>query len=191
MKTAVLVFGRMNPPTSGHEKVVNKVRSIAQKEKGDPFVYLSHTQDPKKDPLDYSTKIRIAQKAFGPVVKRTKSTTIIQVFQEIEAMGYTRVIFVVGSDRLSGMEFVKKANGKDYNFDEIKITSAGERDPDSNDVDGMSASRAREAVKTADNVDAEWVDSEGKARPSFRSGLPKAIQRDAEKIWKAVEKGLK
>ena len=178
MKTAVITFGRMNPPTIGHEKLVNKVRAVARLESGDPLIFLSHTQNAKKDPLDYSTKISLATKAFGKIVKRSKSNTIIKVMQELENR-YDNVILVVGSDRLDEMRtFLTKYNGKDYTFDSIKVVSAGERDPDAEGVSGMSASRMREYAKQ-DNIE------------EFTKGLPNNIKKDAKKIMNKVRKVLK
>ena len=183
MKTAVFSFGRMNPPTTGHQKLVDKVRTVARLEKGDPLIYLSHTfQDKKdengyKDPLDYNTKIKYAQKAFGKLVIRSDKRIIVDILKELESQGYTDVVMVVGSDRMRGMEFIKKANGKDYNFDSIELTSAGQRDPDADGVEGMSASKMREF---AANDDLE----------NFKQGLAKSLQRDAEKIMKNVQKGM-
>ena len=178
MKTAVITFGRMNPPTIGHEKLVNKVRAVARLESGDPLIFLSHTQNAKKDPLDYSTKISLATKAFGKIVKRSKSNTIIKVMQELENK-YDNVILVVGSDRLDEMRtFLTKYNGKDYTFDSIKVVSAGERDPDAEGVSGMSASRMREYAKQ-DNIE------------EFTKGLPNNIKKDAKKIMNKVRKVLK
>ena len=183
MKTAVFSFGRMNPPTTGHQKLVDKVRTVARLEKGDPLIYLSHTfQDSKdengyKDPLDYNTKIKLAQKAFGKVVVRSDKRIIVDILKELESKGYTDIVMVVGSDRLKSMEFVKKVNGKDYNFNSIKLTSAGQRDPDADGVEGMSASKMRELAAT-NNLN------------QFKDGLAKNLQRDAEKIMKDVQKGM-
>ena len=82
MSKTVITFGRMNPPTIGHQKVVDKVKAEAKKQGAMPHVYLSHSQDAKKNPLDYNTKIRIARKAFGPVIERSKSRTIIELLKE-------------------------------------------------------------------------------------------------------------
>ena len=81
---AVFTFGRMNPPTVGHEKLVNKVRTVARQEGGQPFIYLSHSQDAKKNPLIYLDKIKFVQKAFGKIAVRSKAKTVIQVLQELE-----------------------------------------------------------------------------------------------------------
>lgn len=177
MKTAVFAFGRMNPPTVGHEKLVNKVRSVARLEKGDPLIYLSHTQNDKKDPLHHNEKVKYAKKAFGKVVIKSNAKTIGEVLQELEKQGYTDVVMVVGSDRLNSVEYIKKYNGKDYNFDSINITSAGERDPDAEGVEGMSASKMR-ALASENDLE------------QFSSGLPKNLQRTAEKVMKDVRRGM-
>ena len=167
----------MNPPTVGNEKLVNKVRAVARAHKGDPLIYLSHTHKLPKDPLDYNNKIKLAKKAFGRIVKMSRANTIIKVLQELEKK-YDEVVLVVGSDRVSDFrELVNKYNGKDYTFDTIDVVSAGERDPDADDVSGMSASKMRELATKEDLKE-------------FKSGLPRNLQRDAENIMKMVRKGL-
>jgi nicotinic acid mononucleotide adenylyltransferase len=177
MSKAVFSFGRMNPPTIGHEKLVNKVRAVARAHKGDPLIYLSHTHKLPKDPLEYKDKIKLAKKAFGNIVKMSRANTIIKVLQELEKK-YDEVVLVVGSDRVSDFrELVNTYNGKDYTFDTIDVVSAGERDPDADDVSGMSASKMRELATNED-------------LKQFKSGLPRNLQRDAENIMKMVRKGL-
>ena len=73
MKKVVIAFGRMNPPTVGHEKLVTKIKSVARKNRATPLLYLSHSQDKKKNPLSYEDKIRLAKKAFGPLVQKSNS----------------------------------------------------------------------------------------------------------------------
>ena len=177
MSKAVFTFGRMNPPTIGHEKLVNKVRAVAKIHKGDPLVYLSHTHKLPKDPLEYSVKIKLVKKAFGNIVKISRSNTIIKVLQELEKK-YDEIVLVVGSDRIREFdEFLNKYNGKDYSFDTIKVVSAGERDPDAEGAEGMSGTKMRELASQED-------------LKSFKSGLPRNLQRDAENIMKSVRKGL-
>ena len=177
MSKVVFSWGRMNPITIGHQKLVDKVRAVARLEGGDPLIFLSHSQDSKKNPLDYNQKIKLAQKAFGNTVIRSRSNTIIKVLQELEKK-YNEVILVVGSDRVSDMRtLLEKYNGKDYTFDTITVVSAGERDPDAEDVSGMSASKMRAAAKDND-------------LESFKNGLPPLLQRDAEKIMNDVRKGM-
>lgn len=177
MSKAVFTFGRMNPPTIGHEKLVNKVRAAARAHKGDPLIYLSHTHKLPKDPLEYSEKIKLAKKAFGNIVKMSRSNTIIKVLQELEKK-YDEIVLVVGSDRVNEFdEFLNKYNGKDFSFDTIKTVSAGERDPDAEGAEGMSATKMRELAAKEDLM-------------NFKTGLPRNLQRDAENIMKSVRKGL-
>ena len=200
MKKIVFTFGRMNPPTIGHAKLVDKVQSVAKSEKADARVYLSHTQNSKKDPLSYKEKIRLAKKAFGAVMQESNSKTLIQILKELESDGYTDIVAVFGGDRIGEMEtLIKKYNGKDYNFDSIKVVSAGERDADSTDpsikkkkkhvtkVSEMSASAMRELAKENQIDDYE---EDGKKYIGFRKGLPKKLQGDAERIAKAVVSNL-
>jgi hypothetical protein len=170
MKKVVFTFGRLNPPTIGHQKLVDKVESVAKKNGADAKVYLSHTQNNKKDPLDYKSKYKYASAAFGKSVVNSKARTPIDILQELEKQGYTDVIMIVGSDRLSAMGFIKKYNGKEYKFNSIQIMSAGERDPDAEGVEGMSASKMR-AAAIEGNFDA------------FKSGLPPKIQKFAKRIY--------
>ena len=205
MKKIVFTFGRMNPPTIGHEKLVKKVQDVAKSESADARVYLSHTSvqtDPKnkKDPLNYRQKIKYATKAFGSIMQESDSKTLIQILKEIEQSGYTDIVAVFGGDRIREMEtLIKKYNGKDYNFDSIQVVSAGERDPDSTDpkakkkkkhvtkVSEMSASAMRELAKEGQLDDYE---EDGKKYIGFRKGLPKKLQGDAEKVMKDVQANL-
>ena len=171
MKKVVFSFGRMNPPTSGHQKLVTKVKAIAKQQNADARIYLSHSQNKKKDPLDYNTKINIAKKAFGSIVTTSGSKTIVQILQELERVGYTDITMVVGSDRVKGFkDLLTKYNGKDYAFNSIKVMSAGQRDPDADDVSGMSASKMRALAVGGDFN-------------SFKAGLPKNAQSMAKQIF--------
>ena len=98
MKLAVFTFGRMNPPTIGHEKLINKLRKVARMSRGHPLLFASQSQDAKKNPLDYNTKIRILKTSFGQIVQRTNSNTIMKVMAELQDKGYDAVILVAGSD---------------------------------------------------------------------------------------------
>ena len=169
MSKAVFTFGRMNPPTIGHEKLVNKVRAAARAHKGDPLIYLSHTHKLPKDPLEYSEKIKLAKKAFGNIVKMSRSNTIIKVLQELEKK-YDEIVLVVGSDRVNEFdEFLNKYNGKDFSFDTIKTVSAGERDPDAEGAEGMSATKMRELAAKED-------------LKNFKTGLPRNLQKKGIKV---------
>jgi predicted kinase len=175
MSKAVITWGRLNPVTIGHEKLVNKVKSEAKKRGAMPHVYISHTQDKKKNPLDYNTKYNFARKAFGSVVTKSNAKTIIQVLQEVEKMGHNEVTVIVGSDRVSEFKtFTSKYNGKDYTFDKLEVISAGERDPDAEGVSGMSASKMR-AVAQAGDYD------------SFKTGTPsKMSEKDKKAMYDKI-----
>jgi len=171
--TAVMAFGRMNPPTIGHAKLVDAIKS----QPGDPFIFLSQSQKPKTDPLSFQDKLRYAKFFFPNVtIGNPEVKTIIQALQKVESLGYQQLIYVAGSDRLQSFEeLLNKYNGKDYTFKSIKVVSAGERDPDADGAEGMSASKMRQAA--ADN-DIE----------SFKQGVPQ--QEVADEMFAAVRKGM-
>ena len=175
MTKAVIAFGRMNPPSVGHEKLAKKISNEARKRKAMPHIYLSHSQDKKKNPLNYNDKIKYARKAFGKMVTKSSARSIIEVFKELEKMGHTEVILVAGSDRI--VEFntlLQKYNGKEYNFKKIEIISAGERDPDSEGVEGMSGTKLRDLANTGDF-------------DTFKTGLAsKLADGDKKKIYDII-----
>jgi len=177
--TAVITFGRMNPPTVGHEKLVNKIISVAIDEKGTPLVYLSKTQDAKKNPLTYDQKLKYGQSLFGrKYVVKSNARTIIEVAKELQK-SYSRLVVVVGSDRIGEFNtLLQKYNGKDYTFDSIEVVSAGDRDPDMDDVSGMSASKMR--AYAADNDYA-----------SFKKGVPTRNENLIKSLFNDVRKGLR
>ena len=108
MKDSVVVsFGRMNPVTVGHEKLVNKVTAEASKRKADGMVFMSHSQDAKKNPLSYDDKVKFAKKAFGNVIQKSNSKTIIDIAKSLTGK-YKNFVMVVGSDRVD--EFEKLLN---------------------------------------------------------------------------------
>ena len=177
-RTAVISWGRMNPPTVGHEKLANKVAATAKANSAVPIIYLSHSQDAKKNPLTYEDKYMFARAAFGPMIQKSKAKTIIQVMQELQKK-FTDVILVVGADRIAEFEtLLNKYNGKDFALNSIKVISAGERDPDAEGVEGMSASKMRAAAASGDNA-------------AFKSGLPKKLQRHGQEIYDMVRAGMK
>ena len=151
--TAVFAFGRFNPPTIGHQKLLDKVISMAKQVNGKGYVFLSQKQNNKTDPLTFKEK-QDYMKMFYPqlAIGDAGVKTIIQALQKIQAEGRTRIVMIAGSDRV--MEFQKLLNqyngkpdkaGNDlYKFDSIDVVSAGERDPDLEGAAGASASKARE-----------------------------------------------
>ena len=159
--TAVFAFGRFNPPTIGHQKLIQLVQATAKKVNGKGFIFLSHSQNPKKDPLSFNQKLAYLQTLINDPdleIGHSEANTVIKALQVIQAQGRTRVIMVAGSDRV--MEFdklLKQYNGKPdqkgnelYNFDFVDVISAGERDPDAEGISGASASKAREFAQNDD-----------------------------------------
>jgi hypothetical protein len=160
---AAFAFGRMNPPTLGHGQLIDTVANAAAG--GDYFVFVSQTQDSKKNPLDYATKIKFIKAMFpahaGHVVQDTQLKTIMQIAHWLYAKGYRAVTFVAGSDRIEGFtDLLNKYNGHGqegdagyYKFDTINVVSSGDRDPDAEGLAGVSATAAREAA-AAGNLEA-------------------------------------
>lgn len=172
-RTAVMAFGRMNPPTIGHAKLVDAVKSQG----GDPYIFLSQSQKPKTDPLSFQDKLRYAKFFFPEVtIGNPEVKTIIQALQKVAALGYENLIYVAGSDRVQAFdELINKYNGKDYTFKTIKVVSAGERDPDADGAEGMSASKMRAAAAAND-------------LESFKQGVPN--QEVADEMFAAVRQGM-
>ncbi len=147
-KTAVFAFGRMNPPTVGHSKLIEKVLAVAKKEGGTPMVYPSKTEDKKSNPLSFKTKVKVLKDVFGNIINT--DTSIKTPFDVITSLNdnYERVIFIVGSDRVK--EFQRNMSRYvDSDLDNIKdfsVVSAGQRDPDAEGVSGMSGSKMRDFV---------------------------------------------
>ena len=179
MKKMVFTFGRMNPPTIGHEKLANKIKDVARKEKADARIYLSHTNKPNTDPLSYNDKIKFAKKAFG-IAYKSNAKQIFQIAKELFGQGYTDVIMVVGSDRVEEFQgLLNKYNDKgDYNFDSIKVVSAGQRDPDAKGVEGMSGTKLRNLAKDGD-------------QKTFMKGLASKLSPvDKKKVYALVAKNM-
>ena len=158
-KTCVFTFGRYQPPTKGHLRVWEKV---ADTEGDAHYIYTSHTKDKKRNPLDYNTKIGLIKSALkehniNAEVIDSEAKTIIDVVVDIASKGYNNLIFVGGSDRLDDMvSLIRKYNdkpnaeGNSYHFDSIEGVSAGERDPDSDNVEGISGTKLRQMAIDGD-----------------------------------------
>ena len=178
-------FGRFNPPTIGHEKLIEKVHSVS---KGAYRIYPSHTNDPKKNPLSFTEKVKFMRKMFPRharnIIADNKIKTAFDALDSLYEQGYRQVTFVVGSDRVDEFEkTLNKYNGEKrdrggfYNFEGgVQVISAGERDPDADDVSGMSASKMRAAAKD-NNFEL------------FAKGLPSSF-REAQKLFNAVRSGM-
>jgi len=185
----VFTFGRFNPPTTGHEKLIEKVAAVAKKENADFMVFPSHSQNPKKDPLDIKTKIRFMKKMFPNyaknIIQNNKAKTAINVATLLYEMGYKECAMVVGGDRVTEFKtLLNKYNGVEgkhglYDFKGgIEIHSAGERDPDAEGVTGMSASKMRAAAAANDYE-------------SFKKGLPPKFEKTTgKKIFDALKDAM-
>ena len=180
-ETAVFSFGRMNPPTIGHGKLIAKVISVAKKERATPIIFPSKTEDKKKNPLSFKTKVKVMKDVFGNVINTdTSIKTPFDVLDKLNNDKYEKVVFVVGSDRVN--EF--KRNMSKYvdsdlnNIKDFSVVSAGNRDPDAEGVSGMSGSKMREFV---------IKDKFGK----FKEGLMTKNARLAKAVFKEIGKKLK
>ena len=185
-KIVFFTWGRMNPPTIGHEKLLT---ALSRKAGNNPyFVYLSQSTDPKKNPLPYKDKIKIARKMFPRHARRimldAKIRNLFDILTKLYDMGYKNVTMVVGADRVQEFDILmNKYNGKKgrhgfYNFRSMNVASAGDRDPDAEGATGMSASKMRAAAGKGDFT-------------SFSQGLPKTFSNaDAKNLFNTVRKGM-
>lgn len=185
-KVVYFTFGRMNPPTIGHEKLLDKLASSARS--SSYRVYLSQSQDSKKNPLQYAEKVKIARKMFPrharSIMLNKKVKTVFDALTSLYNEGFANIVMVVGSDRVNEFDvLINKYNGQKgkhgfYNFRKINVVSAGQRDPDAEGVEGMSASKMRAAATSGDFS-------------QFAQGLPKKVSNaDAKRIFNSVRKGL-
>lgn len=145
----VLGFGRLNPITIGHFKLLNKIDELAKKYDGIGLIFVSHSQDPIKNPLPYPEKIKLIKKIAPPNVKvvKTVSRRVQDILGEIYRLGFKDIIFVCGDDRVNDFKWIEK----DERFNTAKVVSAGARDPEAEDFTStVSASMARKAVKDND-----------------------------------------
>jgi len=151
LKKAVIAYGRYNPPTTGHERLIDKVREIGDREQADMFIIPTHTTDTKKNPLDINEKIEILKQMAPDMNIIDSGKTLISLLKDLQSKGYNSIIHIAGSDRIGEFEsLIGKYNNKPdksgdivFSFKEYKFESSGERDPDSDNIEGMSASKLR------------------------------------------------
>ena len=180
--TLTVAFGRFNPPTTGHEKLLNTVASSS--DDGDYVIIPSRSQDKKKNPLDTDMKVSVMKQMFPQhsekIVNDPGNKTIFDILTRAHNDGYAGVRIVGGADRQKEFDkLVNNYNGKMYQFDNIEVRSAGARDPDSDSVEGMSASKQRKAA--AEN------DFDG-----FLRGVPTAMNKKAAReLFDNVRKSMK
>ena len=179
--TLTIVFGRFNPPTVGHEKLLQAAEKAAIG--GELKIYPSRTNDPKKNPIDPDMKISYMKKMFPDyeeqIINDPEMVSIFNVLVTAAEDGYKNINIVVGADRQAEFEnLANKYNGELYDFKEIRVISAGVRDADAEGVEGMSASKMRKAVQD-DNFD------------EFRKGIPKKLTNaDTQALFDAVRTGM-
>jgi len=186
-KHAVMAFGRMNPPTTGHLKLIDKVREVASKHKTKPTVVVSHSQDAKKNPLSGDQKVKHLKRYSPGTHFETSSKehpTIMHYAAKLHAQGADHLHVIAGSDRVKEMHsLLHKYNGVKaghghYNFKKITVHSAGHRDPDAEGAEGMSGTKMREHAKNNDFS-------------SFRQGVPHHVKDEhARELMKDVRKGM-
>jgi len=184
-ENVVFTFGRFNPPTTGHEKLIQKVASVAG---NSPFrIYPSYSQNQKKDPLPFTLKIAYMRKMYPKyarnIIADKDARTAINIATKLYDEGFKNVTMVVGSDRVREFSsLLNTYNGVEgkrhgfYKFDNINVVSAGERDPDAEGVTGMSASKMRQAASDSDF-------------DSFSQGLPRGF-KDGKKLYLDVRKHM-
>ena len=184
-KKMVIGFGRFNPPTTGHELLINKVTQYARSKGSPAKIYVTATEDKKKNPLKQERKIYYMKRMFGqntPLVptKSPNQRTIIEVAKYLnEKEKITELTLIAGSDRIAEYKrLLNQYNGKDYNFDKITVLSSGRRDPDSDMAEGMSATKMRTAA------------SSGKFN-DFKRGIPRRMTvADSKRLFNEVRKGM-
>ena len=179
--TIVFAFGRFNPPTIGHAKLMNTVKQVARGQGANHQVFASASSDPRKNPLDQSTKVKFMKKMFkGANIKSAggNQRTFMEILKTYDKM-YGKVVMIAGSDRIKEFQnLADKYNGKDYNFKKIEVKSAGDRDPDADGATGMSASKMRDAAKNDD-------------LKSFTMGVKGLLSdKDIKDLYNATRKGM-
>jgi predicted nucleotidyltransferase len=182
-KSIAFTFGRFNPPTIGHEKLLQKVASLGS----DYKIFLSRSQDAVKNPLSPSDKLKWMQtifKSYAGHILVMPTNMVLELAAKIYSMGYTNITMVVGSDRVREFDTIlNKYNGERnrhgfYNFEKINVVSAGERDPDEEGVAGMSASKLRDYVKRGDYK-------------NFKRGIPgRLTDKQLKELFFDVRKGM-
>ena len=180
--TLTVAFGRFNPPTTGHEKLLDTVASNS--DEGDYIIVPSRSQDKKKNPLDADTKVSIMRQMYPKhserIVNDAQNRTIFDVLKKAHMDGYANVRIIGGGDRVAEFEKLSSNyNGKLYQFDNVEVRSAGDRDPDAEGTEGMSASKQRKAAAENDFE-------------SFRKGVPSSMDDKAAKmLFNTLRKAMK
>ena len=195
-KAIVVTFGRFQPPTIGHKKLIDAVVAVARKERAEHRIYPSRSQDKKKNPLQPKDKVRFMKKMFkgANIIDDDDIRNPFAMMKKLSDEGYKKVILVVGGDRVSAFDkqirpyIGHKDPKKSYDFDEFKVVSAGERDPDAEGVEGMSASKMRAAVEAGDFESFQGGVGNKTVAKQLYNALKKAmgIRETYEKEWETL-----
>lgn len=186
-KTAVIAYGRYNPPTIGHQVLIDMLEDISSKHNVDGFIIPSHTQDNIKNPLSYNEKVEILHQMIDNITILSEGKTFISLLQYLQQAGYTDIIHVAGSDKiLDFRELVERFNGKPdrkgvipFSFNNYNFVSAGQRDPDSDGVEGMSATKLRLLAKKGNLKD-------------FKQGMSNKVSDDLkQKTYNKIRDNIK
>jgi hypothetical protein len=184
-KSVAFCFGRMNPPTIGHARLLNTTARASAG--GDYYIFLSHTQDSKKNPLDYNTKIDFVKSMYpqhADHVSYGSLRTIMEIMEFLYHNNYTDVTYVCGNDRLPAFkELLNKYNGVEggktyYKFNSIDIVSSGPRDPDDDGIAGASASAARAAAEAGDKEEFKKITGAGRFAPQLYKAVRKGMLKE-------------
>jgi len=181
-KPIVYAHVRMNPPTAGHEALINKVKEEADKQGADHLVNVTHSQDPEKNPLTREQKLSHLREMFPKTNFGSTSEeepNLIDHLKKLNKAGHRHITLVAGSDRVDSMKkLLNDYNGKEYNFDKINVVSSGDRDPDAEGTSGMSATKMRDHA----------INNRFK---EFASGLPSTTKPEqAKRIFDQVKQGM-
>ena len=180
-KKVVFAFGRFQPPTTGHELLVNAVKKVAHNQGADHVIFASRTQDKKSNPLPVNRKVYYLRRMF-PGTNFVEANDNIRTFMEAAkelSKKYKNLVMIAGSDRVQEYKkLLEKYNGDVFTFDTIEVVSAGERDPDADSASGMSGTKMREAAKKGDFV-------------LFKKGLPHGITDiDGKRLMNEIRQGM-
>jgi len=179
-KAVAFTFGRMNPPTTGHGKLIQKVMMVAKRVGGTPIVYPSKTEDNKKNPLSFKMKVAVLRDVFGDIIDINRNIkTPFDVLDALNKKKINKVVFVVGSDRVTEFERNMQSHIDKHldNITDFSVVSAGERDPDASGVKGISGSKMRSFVKD-DNFS------------KFKAGLLTKNVQIAKAVFKVLKRKL-
>jgi nicotinamide mononucleotide adenylyltransferase len=180
-KKVVFAFGRFQPPTTGHELLVNAVKKIAAAQKADHVIYASRSQDKKSNPLPVDRKVYYLKRMF-PKTNFVAANEEVRTFMEAAkalSKKYKNIVMVAGSDRVPEYKkLLDKYNGDVFTFDTVEVVSAGERDPDADSASGMSGTKMRDAAKKGDFK-------------LFKKGLPHTLtELDGKRLMNEIRQGM-